>query len=178
MSQDSLIYQLAERAKLFHQNTNISQGLMAKAIGMTEANYSQFLRKKRGLSAESTCLSLKVINLSKQQAIAKFTQSPITSKVMLLQEKGLCMRFDNDGWYPGADGAGAGQDPNDGRTIDDAPDAVTSGPVWDQNLIDVLRETRGYHRAACEAINQYINAVKASAGMVTPTSVQQKFSRR
>ena len=29
--------------------------------------------------------------------------------------------------------------PNDGRTIDDAPDAVTAGPgLWDQNLIDIL----------------------------------------
>jgi hypothetical protein len=121
---------------------------------------------------------LKFVNLPKQQAIAKFTQSLITSKVMLLQKKGRSMRFDNSGWYPGADGAGAGQDPNDGRTIDDAPDADTSGPLWDQNLIDVLRETRGYHRAACKAINQYINAAKANAGIVTPTGVSQKFSRR
>jgi hypothetical protein len=70
MSQDSLISQLANRAKLFHQNSNISQAMMAKAVGMTEANYSQFLRKKRGLSAESTCLLLKFTNMPKQQAVA------------------------------------------------------------------------------------------------------------
>jgi hypothetical protein len=46
---------------------------------------------------------------------------------MLLQEKGRSMRFDNDGWYPGADGSEAGQDPNDGRTIDDTPDADPTG---------------------------------------------------
>jgi hypothetical protein len=88
------------------------------------------------------------------------------------------MQLDNDGWYPGTDDSGAGQDPNDGRTIDDAPDAQTSGPVWDQSMIDVLRETRGYHRQAVKAINQYINAAKSNAGIVTPSGVQQKFSRR
>ena len=124
---------------------------MARAIAMTEANYSSFLSKKRGLSAESTCLLLKFINLPKQQAVAKFSRSPITSKVMLLQEKGRSMRFDNDGWYPGADGSGAGQDPNDRRTIDDTADADTTGPVWDQDLIDSLRETRGLHRQAISA---------------------------
>ena len=72
---------------------------MARAIAMTEANYSSFLSKKRGLSAESTCLLLKFINLPKQQAVAKFSRSPITSKVMLLQEKGRSMRFDNDGFH-------------------------------------------------------------------------------
>jgi hypothetical protein len=65
---------------------------MARAIGMTEANYSSSLSKKRGLSAESTCLLLKFINLPKQQAVAKFSHFPITSKVMLLQEKGRSMR--------------------------------------------------------------------------------------
>ena len=116
---------------------------MARAIGMTEAKYSSFLSKKRGLSAESTCLLLKFINLPKQQAVAKFSRSPITSKVMLLQEKGRSMRLDNDGWYPGADGSGAGQDPNDRRTIDDTADADTTGPVWDQDLIDyAARDSR------------------------------------
>jgi hypothetical protein len=88
------------------------------------------------------------------------------------------MQLDNDGWYPGADGSGAGQDPNDGRTIDDTPDADSSGPVWDQDLIDSLRETRGIHRQAIKAIHKYINQANASAGIVTPTGVQQKLSRR
>jgi hypothetical protein len=178
MSNSPLLKQLAHRALRFHESSGISQSMMASAIGMSEGNYSSFLNEKRGLSAQSTCLLLKFINLPKQQAIAKFTESLITSKVMLLQENGLRMRFDNSGWYPGADGSGAGQDPNDGRTIDDVPNAVTSGPVWDQDLIDTLRETRGLHRQAVRAINQYINAAKANAGIVTPTGVSQKFSRR
>jgi hypothetical protein len=177
MPQDSLVFQLANRARTFHQNTNISQGMMARAIGMTEANYCQFLNKKRGLSAESTCLLLKFINMPKQQAVAKFTQSPITSKVMLLQENGRSMQLDrNDGaWVPGL----SGLDPSlSGGSIDDTPDADTTGPIWDQNLIDSLRETRGIHRQAIKAINQYINKAKVNAGIVTPSGVSQKFSRR
>jgi hypothetical protein len=176
MSQDSLISQLANRAKLFHQNTNVSQGLMAKAIGMSEANYSQFLRKKRGLSAESTCLLLKFTSMPKQQAVAKLTQSPITSQIMLLQQNGQRISLDkNDGaWVPGL----SGTDPDGSSSIEDTPDADTSGPVWDQDLIDTLRETRGYHRQAVKAINQYINQAKVNAGIVTPSGVQQKFSRR
>ena len=150
---------------------------MAKAIGMTEANYSQFLRKKRGLSAESTCLLLKFTNMPRQQAVAKLTQSPITSQIMLLQSNRRRISLDrNDGaWVPGLSGI----DPASGSSsIHDTPDADTSGPVWDQSMIDVLRETRGYHRQAVKAINQYINAAKANAGIVTPTGVSQKFSRR
>jgi hypothetical protein len=176
MSQDSLISQLAERAKLFHQNTNVSQGLMAKAINMTEANYSQFLRKKRGLSAESTCLLLKFTNMPRQQAVAKLTQSPVTSHIMLLQQNGKRISLDrNDGaWVPGL----SGTDPNDSGSIDDTPDADTSGPIWDQDLIDTLRETRGYHRQAIKQIKSYIAKAKANAGIVTPSGVSQKFSRR
>jgi hypothetical protein len=96
----------------------------------------------------------------------------------LAKRSSRIMHLQNDGWYPGADGAGVGQDPNDGRTIDNTPSADTSGPVWDQDLIDVLRETRGYHRQAVKAINQYINQAKVNAGIVTPSGVQQKFSRR
>jgi hypothetical protein len=88
------------------------------------------------------------------------------------------MRLDNTGWTPGVGNSGQGIDPNDGRSIDDAPDADTTGPAWDQNLIDTLRETRGYHRKAIRAINNYINQAKSNAGIVTPTGVAQKFSRR
>ena len=88
------------------------------------------------------------------------------------------MRLDNEGWYPSEDGSG-GQDPNDaGNGIDNTPSADTTGPAWDQNLIDVLRETRGYHRKAVRAINDYINKAKANAGITTPTGVNQKFGRR
>jgi hypothetical protein len=69
-----------------------------------------------------------------------------------LQEKGKSMRLENSGWTPGVGDSGQGQDPNDGRTIDDVPDDDNANN-WDQALIDTLRETRGYHRQACRAIN-------------------------
>jgi hypothetical protein len=175
MSNSPLLKQLAHRAQRFHESTGISQSMMAAAIHMTEPNYSSFLKGSRGLSADSTCLLLKYVNLPEQQAIAKFTQSPITSKVMLLQENGRRMRLAlNDGWVPGQ----SGTDLNGIGSIDDTPSADTTAPAWDQDLIDSLRETRGLHRQAIRAINKYINQAKANAGIVTPTGVQQKFSRR
>jgi hypothetical protein len=81
----------------------------------------------------------------------------------------------NDGaWVPGLSGI----DPAGSGSIDETPDADTTGPVWDQDLIDSLRETRGLHRQAVRAINKYINQAKANAGIVTPSGVNQKFSRR
>jgi hypothetical protein len=176
MSNSPLLKQLAHRAQRFHESTGISQSMMAAAIHITEPNYSSFLKGSRGLSADSTCLLLKYVNLPKQQAITKFTQSPITSKVMLLQKNGRCLKLDkNDGaWVPGLSGI----DPNGSGGIDETPDADTSGPVWDQDLIDGLRETRGIHRQAIKAINTYIKQAKASAGIVTPTGLQQKLARR
>ena len=177
MSISPLLSQLANRAIKFHESSGISQSMMASAINMSEGNYSSFLRGNRGIGAESTCLLLKFTNMPKQQAIAKLTQSPITSQIMLLQQNGKRISLDrNDGaWVPGL----SGSDPaTNSGSIDDAPDADTSGPVWDQTLIDTLREARGYHRQAVKAINQYINQAKANAGIVTPTGVQQKFSRR
>jgi hypothetical protein len=176
MPNSPLLQQLAKRAKNFHETTGISQSMMAAAVKMTEPNYSSFLKGTRGLSAQLTCLLLKYVNLPKQQAVAQFTQSPVTSKILLLQEKGRSMNLDtNDGWVPGL----SGTDPNDqGGSIDDAPDADTAGPAWDQALIDTLRETRGYHRQAVKSINAYIAKAKASAGIVVPSGVSQKFSRR
>ena len=130
MSEDSLIIQFATRAKAFHQNINISQSLMAKAIGITEANYSQFLRKKRGLSAESTCLLLKFTNMPKQQAIAQLTKPALTSSICMLQEKGRRITgFDNSGWVPqegSNSGYGSNSDPNNHGDITSTPDAVTA----------------------------------------------------
>jgi hypothetical protein len=70
----SLLRQLANRAKLFHQNTGITQTQMAKAIGMNSGNYSAFLAGKTGISAESTCLLLKYASLTQRQAIATFSK--------------------------------------------------------------------------------------------------------
>jgi hypothetical protein len=121
--------------------------------------------------------------LSHQDIEAKFSKPAKTSKILNLQESTqgtpARMRLDN-GWYPGTDGSGAGVDPYDPNSngIDNAPDADTAGPVWNQDLIDVLREARGYHRLATKSINAYIAKAKANAGITTPTGVSQKFSRR
>lgn len=91
------------------------------------------------------------------------------------------MTLENSGWYPGTGGSGAGVDPNDaiGNGIDNTPSADTEGgPVWDQDLIDTLREARGYHRKIVRTINDYIQQAKVNAGIVTPTGVTQKFSCR
>jgi hypothetical protein len=167
MSQDSLIFQLAERAKLFHQNTHISQGLMAKAINMTEANYSQFLRKKRGLSAESTCLLLKFTNMPRQQAISQLTKPALTSTICMLQEKGKRIAaFDNSGWVAQEGGT---SDPNDHGDITSTPDAVTATVA---DLVSVFQTLDHLTRKA--VIDSFI-AAHASANSF-PTS--QKFSRK
>ena len=87
------------------------------------------------------------------------------------------MILDNSGWYPGTGGIGAGQDPNDGRTIDDVPNADTQSGNWDQALIDTLREARGYHRKIVRSINDFINRAKANRDGSTPPTAQ-KFGRR
>src|ERR1700730_4713284 len=128
MPDNTLLQQLANRAKAFHANTGISQALMAKAIGLENGNYSAFLSGKRGIGAESTCLLLKFIAMPKREALAKFSSKPHSpSRILNLQERGRSkMLLDgNDGRHPGTGGSGAGQDPNDGRTIDEVPDAVS-----------------------------------------------------
>src|ERR1700730_6417186 len=177
MPDNSLLQQLASRAKLFHANTGISQALMAKAIGLENGNYSAFLSGKRGIGAESTCLLLKFIGVPKREAIARFSKAAPKAKVMLLQEQGRRMRLANDGWYPGTGGSGAGQDPNDGRTIDDVPNADTESN-WDQALIDTLREVRGYHRKAIRSINQYIVQSKVNRDGSTPGTAQRFSTNR
>jgi transcriptional regulator with XRE-family HTH domain len=182
--QQTLISQLAERTATFLRHSGLTQSNLCRHLSISNSSLSQFLSGTKGLAPETVIKLCQVLSLSHDEIATKFSRPVRSTKILNLQGSvgGLParpMQLDvNEGWYPGADGSGAGQDPNDGRTIDDAPDAVTSGPLWDQALIDTLRETRGYHRAACKAINQYINAAKANAGIVTPSGVQQKFSRR
>jgi hypothetical protein len=171
----SLLRQLASRASNWHSTTGISQQMMARAIGMEPGNYSAFLKGKRGLGAESTYLLLKYVALPKRDAVAKFSAPARSSKVVSFQSKGNRMYFDNDGWVPGL----SGTDPNDaGNDITDTPSVDTSGPVWDQALIDTLREARGYHRQIVRTINDYINQAKVNAGITVPSGVAQKFQRR
>ena len=167
MSQDSLIYELANRARLFHRNTNISQGLMAKAIGMSEANYSSFLRKKRGLSAESTCLLLKFTNMPKAQAVAQLTKPPLTSSICMLQEKGKRIAaFDNSGWVSQED---SNSDPNNHGDITSTPDAVTATVA---DLTSVFKTLD--HLTRQSVIDSFVRA--HAAANTVPTS--QKFNRK
>jgi transcriptional regulator with XRE-family HTH domain len=177
MPEDSLIFQLANRAKTFYQNTNISQCLMARAIGMTEANYSQFLNKKRGLSEESTCLLLKFTNMPKREAIATFSAPVRNSKILCLQERGRArMSLDGSGvaWVPGL----SGLDPNGTTGIDDTPEADVL-PEHDHYLdqtLDTLRSLKKIYRAGIGVINDFIQNAKVNQGSTPPTA--QKFSRR
>ena len=51
MSDSTLLTQLANRAKLWHTTTGVSQSLTAKAINVPDGNYSAFLAGKRGIGA-------------------------------------------------------------------------------------------------------------------------------
>jgi hypothetical protein len=166
MPQDSLVFQLANRARLFHQNTNVSQGLMAKAIGMTEANYSGFLNKKRGLSAESTCLLLKFTNMTKAQAIAQFTKPVLSSRILELQELGRPMTFDNSGWVAQE---GSNSDPNNNGDITTVPDAAKATVA---DLVSVFQTLDHLTRKA--VIDSFIAAHEAANSIPT----NQQFSRR
>jgi plasmid maintenance system antidote protein VapI len=182
---DSLQKELLARVAIFQQNfPTVSKAAIARHCGMDEANFSAAVAGRRGLSADSVLRLHRLMNLSKKEVWCLFSKPVLTSQILNLQEstqgRPARMRLDNSGWYPGTGGSGAGVDPNDaiGNGIDNTPDADTTGPIWNQDLIDVLRETRGYHRKAVRAINDYINRAKANAGITTPTGVTQKFSRR
>jgi transcriptional regulator with XRE-family HTH domain len=178
----NLLSQIADRTAAFLRHSGISQSRLCRHLSICDSSLSQFLSGARGLEPATIIKLCQCLALSHDEVVTKFTTLAKSSKILNLQEstqgRSARMNLDNSGWYPGTDGSGAGQDPNDGRSIDDAPDADTTGPAWDQNLIDTLRETRGYHRKAIRAINDYINRAKVNAGIVTPTGVAQKFSRR
>jgi hypothetical protein len=72
MSDESLLKQLANRAKDWHRNTGITQAAMSAKLNMGEANYSKFLFARRSIGAEATCSLLEYRKLSTRQAIAKF----------------------------------------------------------------------------------------------------------
>jgi hypothetical protein len=173
----TLLAELASRAKSFHADTGISRAQMATAIGMADGNYSAFLSGRKGNGAEATCLLLKFIAMSKREGIAKFSKPAPTSKILHLQRSSAMnpevdtqyppqqndirkMRLaTNDGWVAQE---GSTDDPVNSTTIDNAPDAATAGPVWNEDLIDTLRESRGYHRLIIRAISSYIQNAKTN----------------
>jgi transcriptional regulator with XRE-family HTH domain len=163
-----LLKQLANRAKLFHSQTGISQSQIAKALGMADGNYSNFLAGKRGIGSEATCLLLQFTNMPVQQAVAKFSKPALTSKITQFQQQSRAMRFDADddgAWIPGL----SGRDPNESASIDDPTD----------DTLDTLRYARAIHRKAISAINDFINQAKINRhGSTSVPTDGQKFSRR
>jgi transcriptional regulator with XRE-family HTH domain len=181
-SSDNLLSQLAERTASFIRHSGLTQGRLCRHLGISDSSLSQFLSGKAGLDPSVLIKLCQTLSLSHQEIQTKFAQPARSAKILNLQESRLGqparMRLDaNDtgSWVPGL----SGTDPNDqGNSIDNTPDADTTGPVWDQALIDTLRETRGLHRKAVRAINQYINQAKVNAGIAAPSGVTPKFSRR
>jgi hypothetical protein len=100
MSNETLLKQLANRAKAWHQDTGISQAAIAAVLKMEAGNYSGFLKGTRGISAEATCTLLEYIKLPKRNAIAKLNRPVLSSRILALQERGRAMTFDNSGWVP------------------------------------------------------------------------------
>jgi transcriptional regulator with XRE-family HTH domain len=100
MSDNSLIRQLANRCSLFHHNTGITQTQLARAVGMSAGNYSDFLSGKKGIGAEATALLLKYTAMTQRQAVATFSKPVFSAKILNLQEKGQPLHFDNSGWVP------------------------------------------------------------------------------
>jgi transcriptional regulator with XRE-family HTH domain len=168
-----LLTQLAERSKAFLRHSGLTQSRLCRHLSISDSPLSQFLQGTKGLDPTVLIKLCQTLSLSHREIQTKFVEPVRSTKILNLQQSvaGLParpMRLDaNEGWYPGTDGSGVGQDPNDGRTIDDAPDAVTTGPTfWDQALIDTLRETRGFHKKAVRVINNFINKAKANAGIL------------
>jgi transcriptional regulator with XRE-family HTH domain len=96
----SLLRQLANRAKLFHSNTGITQTQMARAIGVDGSNYSSFLAGRTGINSEAVCRLLKYTSLTQRQAIATFSKPVFSAKILNIQEKGQPLRFDSSCWVP------------------------------------------------------------------------------
>jgi transcriptional regulator with XRE-family HTH domain len=166
MSNESLLKQLANRAKTWHQNTGISQAALAAALNMEEGNYSGFLKGKRGISAEATYSLLEYIKLPKRNAIAKLNKPALSSRILQLQEQGKAMKFDNSGWVPQE---GSNSDPNNHGDITTTPDAVKATVA---DLTSVFQTLDHLTRQA--VIDSFVKA-HASANSI-PTS--QKFSRK
>jgi transcriptional regulator with XRE-family HTH domain len=163
---NSLLQQVASRARKLHDQTGISQSRMAAAIGMASGNYSAFLNGNRGIGAAATCLLLKYTNMPRAKAVAAFSKPIRSGRIMELQEQGRKIRLDDSGgsWVPGL----SGRDINDdGNSIDDP----------DDDTLDSLQRARAIHVKAINAIDKYI-AVKAQVNRDGPTAPNsQRFSR-
>jgi transcriptional regulator with XRE-family HTH domain len=164
MSNESLLKQLANRAKAWHHNTGISQAALAAALNMEAGNYSGFLKGTRGISAEATCRLLEFITLPKRNAIAKLNKPVLSSRILALQERGKSMTFDNSGWVAQEGGT---SDPNDHGDITTTPDAVKTTVA---DLVSVFQTLDYLTRKS--VIDSFLKA--HAAANTIPTN--QKFS--
>jgi transcriptional regulator with XRE-family HTH domain len=168
----SLIRQLANRARSFHQLTGIPQSRLASAIGMSDGNYSNFLAGRKGIGAEATCRLLKFTNMPTRQAIATFSKPVPTSRIMELQEQRRHLQLDNSGYVPGQSGI----DPNNSTPIDATPDADTG---YNQDDVDLLKGLLCMNRQAIRKIKGYLQQIDVRAkvnrdGTTAPNN--QRFS--
>jgi hypothetical protein len=164
----NLLKQLANRCKSFHSSTGINQTQMAKAVGLSDGNYSAFLAGRKGIGSEATCLLLKYTALSPRQAVAAFSKPVFSASVLHLQERGKHLRFNNPGRVARE---GATDDPNGTTDITGTSDAQREAV---ENLLSVLAELDELTRQA--VVGSIQKAYPNPLG-ITPHN-GQRFSRR
>jgi hypothetical protein len=166
MSNDSLLKQLANRAKTWHQDTGISQAALAAALNMEAGNYSGFLKGTRGISAEATCSLLEYLRLPKRQAIAKLNKPVLSGRILELQERGKRMTFDNSGWTPREGGT---DDPNNSTDIASTGKASIATVA---DLVSVFGTLDYLTRKA--VIDSFVKAHAAANSIPTNQKFEQK----
>jgi hypothetical protein len=154
----SLTDQLAARVKTFCQNSKLTYRQLCKFLSIDEGNFNGFIHGRNGLSAERTLKLLQLMNLSRRDLELKFANPDrLTSRIMKLQE---CrdgqpsLRLDNDGWYPGTGGNGAGTDPV-GSTDITGTNANPARKVPGDDEMEFLAGLAGLHQSIIDKINAW-----------------------
>jgi hypothetical protein len=164
----NLLKQLANRCKSFHSNSGINQTQMAKAVGLSDGNYSAFLSGRKGIGSEATCLVLKYTALSPRRAVVCIFQTSLLASVLHLQERGRHLNFINPGRVSRE---GATDDPNGTTDITTTSDAQRQAV---DNLLAVLAELDEMARVA--VLGSIAKAYPNPLG-ITPHN-GQRFSRK
>jgi hypothetical protein len=171
MPTSPLFQQLANRAKLWHSNTGVSQLMMARAIGMEAGNYNAFLKGNKGLGAESTCLLLKFLNMPNREVVTTFSAPVKSSSIVNFQSLGQSMQLANDGWV-----SGRTDDPDNTEDITQISDAASNNG-YDEATTAILKKVRSLHRQAIRTINDALNKAKPNPNGTTESN-GQRFSTR
>jgi hypothetical protein len=168
-----LLQQLAHRAIRFHENTGIAKATLGKAISVNESNYCAFLAGKRGVSANSTCMLLKYMNMTASDVVATLSRNTLSSKITSLQVKGKHMKLSNDGWVPGQSGVdintGVGQSIAVPPLPHNAHDCLAV-------TVEMLNGLNDLHRQAISAISAFIQQAKINQGTTAPND--QRFAAK